>query len=269
MLTYTELEKLTTAAKKIIKKTAKFIESEYGNVAKHKIEHKGLNDLVSYVDKTAEQILVKDLSVLFPKATFVTEEATIENQKSEYMWIIDPLDGTTNFLHNIPHFSVSIALVHHNEPILGIVHDITRNECFWAFKGSGTYINDKQVKVSQSKELLTSVLGMGFPYRKYTNMKAVAESLEYFLKNTRGLRRIGSAALDLAYVAAGRLDAFYEVNLNAWDVAGGIILVREAGGKVQDFSANDNALFGMEIIASNPNIIDELRTKIQDFYIVD
>lgn len=269
MLTYKELEEFTIVAKKIVKKTAKFIKSEYGNVAEHRIEHKGLNDLVSYVDKTAEQILVKDLGTLFPKATFVTEEATIENQKSEYMWIIDPLDGTTNFLHNIPHFSVSIALVYQNEPILGIVHDITRDECFWAFKDSGAYINDKPIKVSQSKELLTSVLGMGFPYRKYTNVKAVAESLEYFLKNTRGLRRIGSAALDLAYVAAGRLDAFYEVNLSAWDVAGGIILVREAGGKVQDFQGEDNALFGMEIIASNPNIIDELRTKIQDFYIVD
>ncbi len=267
MLSHKELERLTEAAKKIIKKTAKFIFNEYGNVSENKIEYKGLNDLVSYVDKTAEEILVKELGAIFPQATFITEESTIENQKSEYMWIIDPLDGTTNFLHNIPHFSVSIALVHKNEPIIGIVHDITRDECFWAFKNGGSFINDKKIEVSQSKELLTSVLGMGFPYRRYTNMKAVAESLEYFLQNTRGLRRIGSAALDLAYVAAGRLDAFYEVNLSAWDVAGGIIIVREAGGKVQDFAGGDNALFGMEIIASNSNIIDELRTKIREFYI--
>jgi len=269
MLTYQELGQFTEEAKKIIKKTSKFIFNEYGNVAENKIEHKGLNDLVSYVDKTAEEILVKELGELFPTATFVTEEATIENQRSEYMWIIDPLDGTTNFLHNIPHFSISIALVYKNEPIIGIVHDVTRGECFWAFKNGGAFINDKKIQVTQSKHLLTSVLGMGFPYRKYTNMKAVAESLEYFLKNTRGLRRIGSAALDLAYVAAGRLDAFYEVNLNAWDVAGGIVLVTEAGGKVQDFAGENKALFGMEIIASNPYIIDELRTKIQDFYVGD
>lgn len=267
MFTSQELLKFSKNSKKIISTVAEFIKKEHGNVSKSDIEEKGLNDLVSYVDRNAEEQLVKGLKLIIPKATFVTEESTIENKRSEYYWVIDPLDGTTNFLHGIPHFSISVALVYQEEPIIGIIHDVMREEVYSAVKGHGAYLNDKSIAVSQSSRILTSVLGIGFPYRKYQHMEKVAASLQYFLKNTRGLRRIGSAALDLAYVAAGRLDGFYEVNLNAWDVAAGICIVREAGGVVQDFSGKGDSLYGKEIIASNPNIAKELQLLINQFYV--
>ncbi|MFK7947519.1 MAG: inositol monophosphatase [Saprospiraceae bacterium] len=267
MLTSQELLKISTEAKKNILEVAKFIKNEFGKVSKAAIEDKGLNDLVSYVDKTAEERLVSGLSTILPQATFVTEEATIENKVSEYYWIIDPLDGTTNFLHGIPHFAISVALVHKGKPIIGIIHDVMRNECYIAVTQQGAFLNDKRLAVSQSENILQSVLGMGFPYSQYTSMEKVAKSLQYFLYNARGLRRIGSAALDLAYVAAGRLDGFYEVNLNAWDVAAGICIVKEAGGIVQDFSGSDNYLYGKEIIATNPNIAKELQELVYQFYI--
>lgn len=267
MFTSQELLKISEKAKIIISEVANFIKTQEGNVSKSDIEEKGLNDLVSYVDKTAEEMLVAGLGELLPQATFVTEEETIENEKSTYYWVIDPLDGTTNFLHGIPHFAVSVALVYQEKPILGVIHDVMRDECYWAYKGGGAFLNDESISVSNSKKIIDSVLGMGFPYSEYKHMDDVAEALKYFLYNTRGLRRIGAAALDLAYVAAGRLDAFYEVNLKAWDVAAGICIVQEAGGVVQDFSAGEDYLYGKQIIASNPNIIEALQTLVYKFYI--
>lgn len=268
MFTSEELLKISNTAKKIISEVAIFIRNEKNNVSASDIEAKGLNDLVSYVDKTAEKMLVKGLGELLPNATFITEEATVKNEKSDYYWVIDPLDGTTNFLHGIPHFSVSVALVYQEVPIIGIIHDVMRDECYWAWKGGGAFLNDEAIAVSQSQRVLDAVLGMGFPYSQYQSMEKVATSLNYFLKHARGLRRMGSAALDLAYIAAGRLDGFYEVNLKAWDVAAGICLVQEAGGVVQDFSAGENYLYGKEIIAANPNIIKELQELVYGFYVV-
>jgi len=267
MLTSQELLKISIEAKKIILNVSEFIKTEFGNVSESAIEDKGLNDLVSYVDKTAEQQLVKGLSSILPEATFVTEESTIENKISEYYWIIDPLDGTTNFLHGIPHFAISVALVHEEEPVIGIIQDVMRSDCYFAVMQQGAFLNDKPIQVSQSENILQSVLGMGFPYSQYTAMEKVSESLYYFLYNARGLRRMGAAALDLAYVAAGRLDGFYEVNLKAWDVAAGICIVKEAGGIVQDFRGTQNYLYGKEIIATNPNIAKELQALVHGFYV--
>jgi myo-inositol-1(or 4)-monophosphatase len=267
IFTQKELEKICTAAKKIVADVAIFIRTEKNKVVKSDIEAKGLNDLVSYVDKTAEKLLVEQLSVLLPKATFITEELTIENKKSDYYWVIDPLDGTTNFLHGIPHFAISVALVHNEKPIIGIIYDVMPGDCYAAYKNGGAYLNDTKINVSQSTRILDSVLGMGFPYSEYKNMDSVAKSLNYFLKNARGLRRMGSAALDLAYVEVGYLDGFYEVNLKAWDVAAGICLVQEAGGIVQDFSGKADYLFGGEIIATNPNIAKELQALVHGFYV--
>lgn len=269
MFTSQELLEISKNAKKIISAVADFIKIEKDKVSKSDIEEKGLNDLVSYVDKTAEEMLVAGLGQLLPQATFITEEATIKNKKSEYYWVIDPLDGTTNFLHNIPHFSVSVALIYQEVPILGIIHDVMRGECYWAYQNGGAFLDNQPISVSNSKRLLDAVLGMGFPYSKYKEMDKVAEALKYFLYHTRGLRRIGSAALDLAYVASGRLDAFYEVNLSPWDVAAGICIVKEAGGVVQDFSAGSDYLYGKEIIAANPNIVEELQRLVYKFYVAD
>lgn len=267
MLTSNELLKKSIETKIIIEEVAKFIKNEFGNVSKSAIEDKGLNDLVSYVDKTAEERLVNGLRAILPQATFVTEEATIENKVSEYYWIIDPLDGTTNFLHGIPHFAISVALIHNGEPVIGIIHDVMRDDCYMGVLGQGAFMNKERLKVSNSQNILQSVLGMGFPYSQYTEMEKVAKSLHYFLYKARGLRRMGSAALDLAYVAAGRLDGFYEVNLKAWDVAAGICIVREAGGVVQDFRGTENYLYGKEIIATNQNIAEELQGLVYGFYV--
>lgn len=261
------LKKICAEAQKVIAEVAVFIKTEKNKVVKSDIEAKGLNDLVSYVDKTAERLLVEKLSALLPEATFITEESTIENKKSAYYWVIDPLDGTTNFLHGIPHFAISVALVDDEKPVIGIIYDVMRGDCYAAYQNGGAYLNDKKIKVSQSTRILDSVLGMGFPYSAYKDMDSVAQSLNYFLKNARGLRRMGAAALDLAYVAAGCLDGFYEVNLKAWDVAAGICLVQEAGGVVQDFSGKDNYLFGGEIIATNPNIAKALQELVYGFYV--
>ena len=267
MIASAELLNIATEAKAVVQRVSTFIKAEFGKVGQSAIEDKGLNDLVSYVDKKAEEQLVEGLSGIFPQATFITEEGTIENKVSEYCWIIDPLDGTTNFLHGVPHFAISVALVYEGEPIVGIIQDVMRSECYFAVTQQGAFLNDTSIQVSQSQTILQSVLGMGFPYSQYTSMDKVAKSLEYFLYNARGLRRMGAAALDLAYVAAGRLDGFYEVNLKAWDVAAGICLVKEAGGIVQDFRGADSYLFGKEIIATNPNIAKSLQELVYQFYV--
>ena len=267
MIASAELMDIAKEAKAVVQRVSTFIEAAFGKVSQSAIEDKGLNDLVSYVDKKAEEQLVEGLSLIFPRATFITEEGTIENKIGEYCWIIDPLDGTTNFLHGVPHFAVSVALIYEGEPIIGIIQDVMRSDCYFAVTQQGAFLNDIPIRVSQSASILQSVLGMGFPYSQYKSMDKVAKSLEYFLYNARGLRRMGAAALDLAYVAAGRLDGFYEVNLKAWDVAAGICLVKEAGGRVQDFRGTGHYLFGKEIIATNPNIAKSLQELVYQFYI--
>ncbi len=253
-MTHNELEKLCLQSCKIVRKVGNFIKQETGKVTAEAIETKSLNSLVSYVDKTAEEQLVQGLNILLPNSTFLTEEETVEQKDGEFRWIIDPLDGTTNFLHQLPFFSISVALQHHKQTILGIVLEINRDECFYAWKNGGAYLNNKKIKVNQTKTIGDSLIATGFPYYDYDRIQPYLETLDYFMNSTRGIRRLGSAALDLAYVACGRFDAFYEYSLNAWDVAGGAFIVQEAGGSVVDFKGGDNHLFGKEIIAMTPNL---------------
>ena len=253
-MTKSELETLCRQSCEIVRNVGQFLKQELGKVSAEAIETKSLNSLVSYVDKTAEEQLVSGLGALLPNSTFLTEEETVEQKDGEFQWIIDPLDGTTNFLHQLPFFSISVALRHRDETVLGIVLEVNREECFYAWKGGGAFLNDKKIKVSDSKTLGDSLIATGFPYYDYERVEPFVETLKYFMKNTRGIRRFGSAALDLVYVACGRFDAFYEYSLNAWDVAGGACIVREAGGIVLDFQGGENYLFGKEIIAVNPNI---------------
>lgn len=236
---------------------AQFILGELKKVNPNEIETKSLNSLVSYVDKNAEMQLVDKLSKLLPKATFLTEEETIINSEGEYRWIIDPLDGTTNFLHQLPFFSISVALEFQEEIILGVVYEVNRNECFFAWKDGGAYLNNEKINVSKRTELEDSLIATGFPYYDYGGVDPYFEVLEFFIKKTRGVRRFGSAALDLAFVACGRFDAYYEYSLNAWDVAAGVLLVKEAGGKLSDFKGGENYIFGKEMIAASPFVFDK------------
>ena len=252
-----QLESLTSSTCKQVGFVAQFILKELKKVNPNDIETKSLNSLVSYVDKNAEMQLVEKLRKLLPEATFLTEEETIENNEGEYRWIIDPLDGTTNFLHQLPFFSISVALEFQGEIILGVVYEVNRNECFSAWKNGGAYLNDSKIEVSKRTDLGDALIATGFPYYDYRGVEPYFEVLEFFIKNTRGVRRFGSAALDLAYVACGRFDSYYEYSLNAWDVAAGVILVKEAGGKLSDFQGGENFLFGREMIAASPHVFDK------------
>lgn len=256
-MTRTELQQLCLQACQIVQETGSFIRDQTGQVAAREIEIKSLNSLVSYVDKTAEERLVAGLKKVLPESTFLTEEETVAPEKGEFQWIIDPLDGTTNFLHQLPFFAVSVALRHHETIVLGIVYEVNRQECFYAWKEGGAFLNGQPIGVSSTGLLADSVISTGFPYWDYERMNPYMVAFQHFMKNTRGIRRFGAAAADLAYVACGRFDMFFEYSLNAWDVAAGILLVEEAGGKVSDFKGGANHLFGGEILAASPAVYEE------------
>lgn len=246
-----------------------FIKAEGARFDVSKIEHKGFNDLVSYVDKEAEKQLVDALKKLLPEAGFLTEEGTEESQQQEYTWIIDPLDGTTNFMHGLPIYSISIALAHQpllqqRELVLGVVYEINFDEAFYAWKNGGAFLNEKPIKVSKAAKLADSLVATGFPYTEFGRTADYLKMLGAFMAKSHGVRRLGSAAVDLAYVACGRFEGFFEFNLNAWDVAGGIVIVQEAGGKVTTFDNDGDPVFDREICATNTNIHEEMLGVIQE-----
>ncbi|HNR48038.1 MAG TPA: inositol monophosphatase family protein [Bacteroidia bacterium] len=240
-----------------------FIRKESLTFDKSKVEHKGLHDLVSYVDKTSEKILVDRLGKIFPEAGFITEESTVARSDKEYNWIIDPLDGTTNFIHGLPCYCVSIALMSAEKLEIGVVLEINFNECFYGWHKGGAYMNGKRIAVTSTPSLQHTLLATGFPYTDYSHMEEYMKVFDYCMRNTRGIRRLGSAAADLAYTACGRLDGFFEYGLNAWDVAGGALLVKEAGGRVSDFSGQNNFLFGAELVATNFSVYNEFMEVIK------
>lgn len=257
-----DIDNVLEEALQIIRTTSKFIKNEVEKVSSTDIEEKELNSLVSYVDKEAENQLVKGLSKLISDAGFITEEDTIDQTGKEYTWIIDPLDGTTNFLHQVPHFAISVALQKNEQTIVGIVKEVNSGEEWTAIKNKGAYLNGKKINVSQ-KPYHSILVATGFPYSNDHDYDAYFSILKHWLTETRGMRRLGSAALDLCYVACGRYGAYYETTLNAWDVAAGALIVQEAGGKVSDFSNNQNYLFGGEIVAASPVVYDEVLQIIQ------
>uniref|UniRef100_UPI0025DAB941 inositol monophosphatase family protein n=1 Tax=uncultured Mucilaginibacter sp. TaxID=797541 RepID=UPI0025DAB941 len=231
-----------------------------------KIEFKGLNDLVSYVDKTAEQMIVSALQNVLPEAGFITEEKTINRVGKKYNWIIDPLDGTTNFIHGLPVFSVSIALQEADELVMGVVYEINQDECFYAWKGSPAYLNGKEISVTTTPTVDQCLLATGFPYYNFEKQAAYIELFAELMRSCHGLRRLGSAAVDLAYTACGRFDAFYEYNLNAWDVAAGIVIVQQAGGEVVNFKGGIEVLNTRELLATNGKITEEMLETIQKYF---
>jgi len=252
-----DLKIICEEAISIIKLAGDFIRQQRISFNANAVEYKGFNDLVSYVDKNAELILVQGLQKLIPDAGFITEENTLSISDRDYQWIIDPLDGTTNFVHGIPCYCVSVGLTYQNKLVLGIVYEINLDECFYAWKSGGAWMNEKPISVSKIDTVSKSLLATGFPYTNYERMGPYMEVFDYCMRNTHGLRRLGSAAVDLAYVACGRFEGFYEYGLNSYDVAAGAFIVLEAGGKVSDFSGTDNFLFGREIIACNVGMYDE------------
>ncbi|GAB3203093.1 myo-inositol-1(or 4)-monophosphatase [Pontibacter aydingkolensis] len=250
----------------LARRVGAFIKAEGENFDRSKVEMKGFNNLVSYVDKQAEEQLVEGLRELLPEAGFITEEETDNTKGERFNWIIDPLDGTTNFTHSLPAYSVSVALMDGKEVVLGVVYEPNRDECFWAYKGGGAFCNDKQINVSEAKTIGDSLIATGFPYYEFGLTQQYLKVLGSFMGKSHGVRRLGSAALDLAYVAIGRFEGFFEYNLNAWDVAGGAIIVQEAGGKLSKFTAGGDYIFGREIVASNGHVHQEMLDTIAEHW---
>ncbi|MFT5917726.1 MAG: myo-inositol-1(or 4)-monophosphatase [Flammeovirgaceae bacterium] len=250
------------------KSVGEFLLGESKKFKRSSIEKKGLNDLVSYVDKEAERQIVTKLKEILPNSGFYAEEGTGEPIENGYNWIIDPLDGTTNFIHGLPHYSTSIALQNSaGELILGVVYEPNSDECFHAVKGEGAFCNETKIQVSEAEKLADGLLATGFPYYDFGKMPAYLDCMSEFMQKCHGLRRFGSAALDLAYVACGRYEGYFEYNLNAWDVAAGILIVREAGGMATKFNNKPDCVFGRELIASNSKIHQEIVQILQDnFY---
>ena len=259
------LEKIEKGVIEICREVGEFISQEGASFDLTRIEQKHVfNNLVSYVDKEAEKKLVATFRKLFPQAGFITEEGTVERvQQNEYNWIIDPLDGTTNFLHGIPLYAISIGLTRNEEAILGVIYDVCQKQCYHAIENSPAFCDDQIIKVSGITTLSESLLATGFPYYHFDKREDYLDIIKEFLNTTHGIRRLGSAAIDLAYVACGRLEGFFEYNLHPWDVAAGTLIVQQAGGKVTDFTGGKNFLFGDQLCASNSNVHAEMLEVIR------
>ena len=250
-------KELCYSVQDIAREAGSFIRTEGEKVTIEDIEFKGATSLVTYVDKTAEANIVTALRRLIPEAGYVTEEGTAGSNNEKFTWVIDPLDGTTNFLHGIAPHSVSIGLLEDGIPVIGVVYEVKQDEMFYAWKDSPAFLNGKEIKVSPTKDLQNALIGTGFPYYDFDRVDNYIAAMKELMKKTRGLRRFGSAAVDLSYVAAGRFNAFYEHALHAWDVAAGAFIVQQAGGKVTDFNGGQNWLFGGEIVAAAGNVFDD------------
>ena len=233
------------------KEIGRFLLREFHQFNRSNIEFKGFNDLVSYVDKESEKKIVDRLQQLLPEAGFITEEGTIDKKSDALNWVIDPLDGTTNFMHQLPVYGVSLALMEREQVKLGVIYDPNRDECFHAVAGGKAFCNEEMIKVSPVLTLAESLISTGFPYFDFEKLRKYMGMFTDFMQKTHGLRRMGSAAIDLSYVACGRFEGFFEYNINSWDVAAGALIVQEAGGTVTDFSGGDDYIFGREIIAAS------------------
>ena len=225
-----------------------------------KVTTKSTNDFVTEVDQAAERAIIETLLTAYPGHGILAEESGRQYgaKDSDYLWIIDPLDGTTNFIHGFPVFAVSIALSVNGQLQQAVVYDPSRNDLFYASKGRGAYLNDKRLRVSKRTRMAESLIGTGFPFRKGDNFKRYVAMFEAVMQNCAGLRRPGAAALDLCYVAAGYYDGFFETGLSPWDIAGGALMITEAGGLIGNFTGESDFLYQREVVAGNPKIYGQL-----------
>jgi myo-inositol-1(or 4)-monophosphatase len=260
-----DLQNICSQIGDIAKQAGQFIREERLKITPEDVELKGKASLVTYVDKNAEKMIVEQLRKLMPEAGFITEEGTAGQNGESYKWVVDPLDGTTNFIHGIFPHSVSIGLIKENDPVAGVVYEVGQDELFSAWQGGSAWLNGKRIAVSKAATHEDVLLATGFPYYNFDMIGKYLQLLEFFMTETQGMRRMGSAAVDMAYVACGRFDGFFEHALHAWDIAAGIIILKEAGGKISDFKGGENFLFGKEIVAANANYFPEFFKKINEY----
>lgn len=240
------------------KAAGEFIVSHIENIDKLTISEKENNNFVTQIDTHAERIIIETIQKYYPKHSILAEEGSGLQNDSDFEWIIDPLDGTTNFLHQFPQYSVSIAVREKGRLMHGVVFDPLKDELFCATRGEGARLNNFKIRATQQKTLKHALLATGFPYYQFDNLDEYLASLKTFMTQTAGIRRAGSAALDLAYVAAGRVDGYWEFNLKPWDIAAGALIAQEAGALVIDMEGNDQFLKTGNIIAANPKLIKEM-----------
>lgn len=249
---------ILNVATKAAREAGKIINRASQDVGSLKVQTKDYNDFVSEVDRSAEEAIINILKDAYPTHGFYGEESGKTNVDAESIWIIDPLDGTTNFLHNFPCYCVSIALQERGVLTQAVIYDPVHNDLFTATKGRGAFLNDKRIRVTNRSKLQDSLISTGFPFKDFSYLDTYVEIFKDMAKKTAGLRRPGSAALDLAYVAAGYTDGFFEINLSPWDVAAGALLVQEAGGIVGDFEGNESWLRTGNIVAGNPKVFGQM-----------
>ncbi|MBM3393501.1 MAG: inositol monophosphatase [Betaproteobacteria bacterium] len=248
---------MVTVAVKAARRAGRVILRGAQNVDALTIQHKSQNDLVSEIDRAAEQAIIETLHATYPDHAILAEESGATGE-SDYVWIIDPLDGTTNFLHGFEQYAVSIGLAHKGVLTHAVIYDPNRNDLFTASRGRGAYLNDRRLRVAKRDKLIDSLIGTGFPFRMFAHLDAYSAMLKDLMQKTAGIRRPGAAALDLAYVAAGRLDGFFEIGLAPWDMAAGVLLITESGGIVSDLEGKDGFMKSGRIVAGSPRIHEQL-----------
>ncbi len=262
-----ELEILCGQVRDLAQQVGEFILGEQKKFTSASVAVKGKQNFVTHVDTASEKMLVEGLGALVPGSGFIAEEGTAGSKGEEYQWIIDPLDGTTNFIHGLPPIAISIALMRDRQIILGVVYELGLKEFFYAWEGSKAYLDGSVIHVTDTARVSDSLIATGFPYTYFERLDPFMYSVRWFMENSHGLRRLGSAATDLAYVACGRFEAFYEYGLNPWDVAAGTFIIQQAGGMACDFNGGSHWLFGGTIIAANAAMFDEFREVIRQIFI--
>lgn len=253
-----DLKLLCEEVQQIVIETANMIRKERSTFsADSGIEVKGHSNFVTYIDKLSEEQLVNGLERLIPESGFIAEEGTSTKKGEIYNWIIDPIDGTTNFIHGLCPHAISIALMREKELVMGVVYEISHGEMFYAWEGSNAFLNGQVISVSTVAEHQEALIATGFPYYELGKMETYINSMREIMEKTTGIRRLGSAAIDICYVACGKFEAFWEYGLHPWDIAGGVFILQQAGGKVCDFNGTDKYLFNGEIVVSNANYFNK------------
>lgn len=260
----TAYDRFLDIAIKSARLSGRFIINNLGRLSKGDVNLKAASDFVTYVDKESERIIIETIKDEFPNHTILAEESLKED--GEYLWIIDPLDGTTNYIHGYPMFSVSIALRHEDEIKIGVIYDPLRDELYTAIKEGGAFLNGKPIHISNVKELRDSLITTGFPFRRKEMIDLYLKLFKNLFNKVSDIRRAGSAALDLAYLACGRCDGFFEIGLSPWDIAAGSLLIKEAGGIITDFSGTDEYLKTGNIIAGIPALHNEVLKEVIDVF---
>jgi len=264
----TTMHPMINTAVKAARRAAAIINRASFDVDQLKVTAKNQNDFVTEVDQAAERAIIDVLKQAYPDHAILAEESGASanlHDDNENVWIIDPLDGTTNFIHGFPQYCVSIALQHRGQITQAVIYDPTRNELFTASKGAGAFLNDKRIRVGKRDRLADGLIGTGFPYSDLSGLNQYVNMFKLMTERCAGLRRPGSAALDLAYVAAGRLDGFFEKNLKPWDMAAGTLLITEAGGIVANFAGESDYLYKGDVIAGSPKIFSQMLNTLSEF----